>query len=395
MSILILLAPPRKRLLAAGEAAAPAGEYDYLLSPDGRQVAARGRRPVRGLPRATQVVLVLADADVAWRRVELPRAGRQMRAALAGLLEEQLLDDGEHAHFALAPDAAGGQSAWVSVCARPWLAQHLAQLEAERVLVDRVAPLSWPQAAAHGHFDATQLHWSRADGVASLPLEGSLARSLVGDPAGTQWTAAPDCVARAQDWLGAPVTPLGLEQRALAALASPWDLRQFELARRTRGLERLHHLGYTLSQPAWRPLRWGVAALVAVQLAGMNLRAWQERHELGERRAALAATLRETFPKTGGIIDAPAQMQREVETLRASAGREGANDLGPLLGAAAAAWPDGSPPVDNLHFEPGRLTLSSKGLNGAQIEQFRSRLASDGWALDITPGRMTLSRTAP
>ena len=395
MSTLILFAPPRHRLHPGhGAPAVPAGEYDYVLSPDGRQVTVRGRSPARGLPRATQIVLVLDDADVAWRRAELPRAGRQMRAALAGLLEEHLLDDAEQVHFALDGTSAGGQEAWVATCGKTWLAQHLAELETAQVFVDRVAPLSWPQAPSRGHFDATTLHWSHAAGVANLPLEGSLGRGLLGEPAAdAQWTAEPGSVERAQAWLGASVTPLTREQRALAALASPWDLRQFELARRARGLERLHHAWYTFNTRAWRPVRWGAAALIVVQLLGMNLRAWQEQHELRQRRAALDATLRETFPKIGGILDAPVQMQHEVEALRTAAGREGPNDLGPLMAAAAAAWPAGSGPVDSLHFEPGHLTLSSKGLNGAQIEQFRTQLASNGWALDVAPGRLTLSRS--
>ena len=398
MSTLILFAPPRHRLQSGhGEFAAPTGEYDYLLSPDGRQVTVRGRAAVRGLPRAAQIVLVLDDADVAWRRAELPRAGRQMRAALIGLLEEHLLDDAEQVHFALEDASAPGQAAWIALCAKPWLAQHLAELEAGQIFVDRVAPLSWPLAATetapHGHFSATTLHWRHADGVAIVPLEGTLGRELLGDPARARWTAEPDAVERAQTWLGDAVTPLTREQRALAVLATSWDLRQFDLARRTRGVERLHHAWYTFNTRAWRPVRWGLAGLVVAQILGMNLRAWQEQRQLHQRHAALEATLREAFPKIGGILDAPAQMQREVEALRIAAGREGTNDFGPLLAAAAAAWPAGSGPVDTLHFEPGRLTLSSKGLNGAQIEQFRTRLASDGWALEVAPGHLTLSRS--
>ena len=395
MSTLILFAPPRQRLQPGhGDPAAPPGEYDYLLSPDGRQITVHGRSAARGLPRAAQVVLVLDDADVAWRRADLPRAGRQMRAALAGLLEEHLLDDAEQVHFALQDSSGGGEGAWVAVCAKPWLAQLLAELEAAQVFVDRIAPLSWPQTPSRGHFGTTGLHWSHHEGVTHLPLEGTLGRGLLGDTADAQWTGEPGSVERAQAWLGdAAITPLTRGQRALAALSGPWDLRQFDLARRARGFERLRHAWYTFNTRAWRPVRWGLAALIVVQVLGINLRAWQERHELKERRAALDTTLRDAFPKIGGILDASLQMQREIDTLRTAAGREGTNDLGPMLAAAAAAWPEHGSPVDSLHFEPGRLTLSSKGLNGAQIEQLRTRLASDGWSLDVTSGRLILSRS--
>ncbi|MFX8215207.1 type II secretion system protein GspL, partial [Acinetobacter baumannii] len=79
------------------------------------QVLREGRSDVAQLPAADTVIAVLPESDVSWRRVELPRAGRQMRAALAGKLEESLLDEPEALHFALEPDAQGGDTAWVAI----------------------------------------------------------------------------------------------------------------------------------------------------------------------------------------------------------------------------------------------------------------------------------------
>ena len=64
-------------------------------------------------------------------------------------------------------------------------------------------------------------------------------------------------------------------------------------------------------------------------------------------------------------------MQREVQTLRALAGKAGDADLEPMLQAAAAAWPTDRPPVEMLRFEPGRLTLAAAGWTEPQIAQFR------------------------
>ena len=69
-------------------------------------------------------------------------------------------------------------------------------------------------------------------------------------------------------------------------------------------------------------------------------------------------------------------MQRETQTLRTLAGKAGDSDLEPMLQAAAAAWPGERPPVENLRFEPGKLTLAANGWSDAQIEQFRSRAAA-------------------
>ena len=106
----------------------------------------------------------------------------------------------------------------------------------------------------------------------------------------------------------------------------------------------------------------------------------------------MVALLRGTFPQVRAVLDAPAQMQREVDALRAAAGRPAEADLEPLLAAAAAAWPDGRGAVDTLRFEPGRLTLSAAGWSAEQVAQFRGELQRAGWQVEAQDGRIALSR---
>ncbi len=415
MTTLILLLPQRGRLRAQGQAT-PDGlsrgehgrEYDYVLSHDGVQATAQGRSVAALLPRADTVIAVPAEADLSWHRLALPRAARaHLRAALAGTMEEALLDDTESLHFAIEPGVQAGEQAWVVVTHKAWLVEQLAHLEQAQVFVDRLAPLSWPEAQARGHFfasgiesaepaqpDQCGLRWSHADGVSTLCLQGSLARDLF--PAAvvqaTRWTGSPGVIGAAEHWLGTAVAPLSDAERALHVINSPWNLRQFELAPRTRGIRALREVWRSLMSSRWRPVRWGLAGLVAVQLLGLNLWAWQLRSELGERRAALSRTLSSTHPQVRAILDAPLQMQRETELLRASAGRAGEQDLETLLAAAATAWPAERGPADALSFETGRLLIPAAGWNEAQIQQFRRQLHSEGWQLEINEGRMALSR---
>lgn len=407
MSTLLLFLPPRTRLRALGRTAPAAEaprteaprEYDWALTPDGRQISEEGRAAAARLPAADSVVAVVAESDVSWRRVELPRAGRQMRAALAGKLEDVVLDDAEALHFAVEPDAVGGDTAWVAITSRAGLAEHLAELEAAQVFVDRVAPLSWPDALPRGHFfesgdDGVALRWSHAEGVATLPLDGGLARqffppSLV---QAAQWTAAPAIATSAERWLGTAVTVQTPAQRALAVVDSAWNLRQFDLAPRARGVRALRLVSRALMRKPWQPVRYGLAALVIVQLIGLNLWAWHQHREVAARREAITATLTGTFPQVRAILDAPVQMQKQLDLLRASAGAVGEQDLEALLAAAASAWPADRPPTEALAFEPGRLTVSSQGWSPSQVENFRSQLQSDGWQLDASEGKLTLSR---
>ncbi|MFG6432377.1 type II secretion system protein GspL [Roseateles sp. LYH14W] len=405
MSTLLLFLPSRTRLRALGQAAsepAPAlREYDWALTPDGRQIDSEGRSAAAALPAADSVIAVVAESDISWRRLELPRAGRQMRAALAGKLEESLLDDPEALHFAVEPDAVGGDTAWVAALSRTWLAEHLAHLDAAHVFIERVAPLAWPDELPRGHFfeaggDAVSLRWSHAEGVATLPLQGGLARQLFPPDLvhAAQWTATPGVATAAERWLGTTVSVQTPAQRALAVIANTWELRQFDLAPRARGMRALRFVSRDLMRKPWQPVRWGVAALVVVQLLGLNLWAWLQNREVAERRAAVTATLTSAFPQVRAILDAPIQMQKQLDLLRISAGSIGEQDLEALLGAAASAWPADRPPADALAFEPGRLTLPAQGWSPAQIDNFRAQLQSAGWQLDASEGKLTVGRAA-
>jgi general secretion pathway protein L len=410
MSTLLLFLPPRTRLRALGKAAPAAAElpradalheYDFVLTPDGRQITTEGRAAAAALPAADSVIAVVAESDVSWRRIELPRAGRQMRAALAGKLEEALLDEPDTVHFALEPDALGGDTAWVAVTSRPWLADHLAQLEAAQVFIDRVAPLAWPDELARGHFfeangAGVALRWSHTEGVATLPLNGGLARQFF--PPGlvhaAQWTATPAVATAAERWLGTTVTVQTPGQRALAVVDSAWNLRQFDLAPRARGVRALRLISRAAMRKPWRPVRIGLAGLALVQLIGLNLWAWHQNREVAARRAAVTTTLTGAFPEVRAILDAPVQMQKQLDLLRASAGSIGEQDLEALLAAAATAWPADRPPTEALAFEPGRLTVSAQGWAPAQIDNFRTQLRSEGWQLDASEGKLTISRAS-
>ncbi|MFO1330215.1 MAG: type II secretion system protein GspL [Rubrivivax sp.] len=121
MSLLAIQLPARPRPPSAPAGAdTPPAEFDYVLSPDRRTVGATGRATPARLPKADIVVAVMADTDVSWHRVTVPKAPRaRLRAALGALLEETLLDDDETTHLALAPKAAAGQNVWVAAVRRP------------------------------------------------------------------------------------------------------------------------------------------------------------------------------------------------------------------------------------------------------------------------------------
>ena len=414
MSNLVLQLPEHRRLRAgaADDAASDASrrrEYAYATSSDGIELEAQGEAAAALLPRSTNVIAVIQEADVSWHRVTLPKApAARLRMALVGVLEEALLEDAETVHLAVAPSATAGQPTWIAAVDRAWLQTELALLEKSGVFVDRVVPMAWPDDPPAGHFRAplasgigtiegVYLTWASIDGVATVRLDGGLARAIVPTPApvATRWTAAPMAAAAAEQWLGAPVNVMPTEQRLLQAGRSLWNLRQFDLARRTRGARAFGDWLRKAQSPAWRPVRIGVAALIVAQVLGLNLWAWHQKAEVDARRVAIQALVKKTFPRVGdGDVqrDAAAVMARETQSLRTPAGQSGENDLEPMLQAAAAAWPGERPPVENVRFEQGKLTLAASGWSDTQIEQFRSALRPNGFRVDASEGRLVMTR---
>ncbi len=417
MAMLVILLSARHRVPGASPAppSAPADELVWLLSGDGLAISRQGRSNPALMPKAASVMVVVPALELAWHRPVCPKApANRLRAALAGLLEEQLLTDDEQVHLALAPGHSPGQPTWLAALHKPWLRDQLAILHSAGLVIDRLVP-AWAPALAAGTTPALHVFssddsgepgsaWlalSDADQALCLPLAGSLAHGLQARwlAAGAQATATAAAAALAERALqpaeGAPAPTVALRsdaELALAAVRSPWQLLQFDLAPSRRGMRALGNLWHQLMSPTWRPVRLGLATLALVQVLGLNLYAWQQQRALQDQRSAMNALLRSSFPQVRSVLDAPLQMRSETDSLREAAGVAGDNDLETLLGAAAVAWPDGQAPAAQLRFEPGRLSLVAAGWGEAQQAQFRSRLMAGGWALGQTDGRLLIQR---
>ncbi len=416
MSLLIVQLPPRNRLgasAASGAVPAPA-ELAYVLSADGHSIDGEGRCAAALLPRATSLIAVMAGTDVSFHRLLYPKApASRLRAALRGVLEERLLDDPDLVHVAIAPGAHAGTECWVAATDRAWLAGQIELIERSGRAVDRVSCAACPGAeGSAGELDVQTLAsgvgeagnelasvtFSSAEGVACWPWDSQarpagLAAALLPSPlpADLRCSASPAFVQATEAWLGRPVAVRNQAQRLLAAAQSGWNLRQFDLGPRHRGATLLRDAWTQLRTPAWRPVRWGLAGLVAIQLVGLNAWAWMQRSELQERRAAMINLMRSTHPQVRAILDAPVQMRRENETLRAAAGRAGDTDLEPMLQAAASAWPDNLA-VQTLRYDNAQLSLGATQLGAEQIERLRSSLQPAGWRVEAGAGVLTLRR---
>ena len=430
MSTLVVLLPARPRdVHPEGGGVSAAGdlnrhEWSFVLTHNGLSVASHGRAALPLLPPADTLVVVPAQVDVSWHRITVPKApASKLKAALAGLLEDQLVVDPSAVHLALAPEAKASEEAWVAALDRAWLQACIEVLQSSSRTVDRVSPSVTPSDGLLGHFalnatsatlaklamsapglragastdagaDANDLVLALCDaqGVWCTPLAGTVARhavqSLAAQP--VRWTATPAASAAAERWLGSPVQVESEAEHSLRAVRSAWNLLQFDLSPTRRGARWGRVAWQAWTSAPWRPVRWGLLSLILVQWVGVNVWAWTQQKALDDLKRAQIGLVQTTHPQVRLVVDAPLQMQRETDALRSAAGVPSVQDLESLLGAVATAWPEGQGPAQGLRFDPGQLTVTTAGWSDAELKAFTQRLQSAAWRVEVSSGRVTL-----
>jgi general secretion pathway protein L len=387
------------------EGATGTTEWAYALSADGRTPADHGKCAAALLPlprgAGAEIVAVVPVQALAWHRVELPKGvgpgSPRLRAALEGLLEERLLDEPEALHLALQPGARGGEAAWIAVCDRNWLRGALQALETADRPVGRIvpefAPEGEPLLAVIGDAQQPLAVAVSPDGVVALPLNQATLPLLPALPEEAPRLAEPAVAAVAEQLLAAKLELQQAPQRWLNAARTAWDLAQFEFSSssRARALKKLAS-GWNefLHASAWRPARWGIAALVVLNLAGVNALAWKERASLDAKREAVRRTLTDTFPQVKLVIDAPRQMEREVAALRQLTGTASPRDLDALLAALAEVLPAGRTP-GTLEYSGSELRAGGLGLSGEELRQVATRLKPLGYTANASGNNLVLA----
>jgi general secretion pathway protein L len=180
--------------------------------------------------------------------------------------------------------------------------------------------------------------------------------------------AEPSVAEHANRWSEQPAQLQSAQQRWLQAATSEWNLAQGEWAQnsRLRGQRWLQQAWRSLWHgPEWHSARRGLLGLVLVQLVGLNAWAWREQTALSQQQAALTHIFKDSFPKVTVVVDAPLQMQREVQALQQGAGLPQAADLDAMLQTLSAHWPDHTPPA-KLDYRLGELRLTDVPANTLQ-----------------------------
>jgi len=385
--------------------------------------------------RDKEVWAVVPASALSWHCVTLPsglqKQKNRLLPALQSLLEEHLLDEPESMHLALQPNWQASSQVWVAVCQKDWLRTHLNQLQNQGHSVHRIVPEWAPSPAAlesglaaqawiSGTPEDAWLWVSEAQGAWRLPLQAGIqwwaehlnkmqskdgtgllafdglqiqAEPAVADLAQKSLQTLQSMVsgANAESLMSWRIVVSPATERYAQSAATQWDLAQFEFAahgnaRRRQGIQRAWQ--QFARDAAWRPVRWSLAILIAVQWLGLNVSAWQLEAKVKTQKSLQKNILTQTFPNVP-VVDASLQMAREVERLQRQAGSLSDKDLESMLHHIGKALPEGQS-ISGLDFQAqgtGEIRLQGLQLTGEQEALFVRKLRTQGYEAQANAGQ--------
>ena len=192
-----------------------------------------------------------------------------------------------------------------------------------------------------------------------------------------------------------PASILTATQRLLRSNSYSGDLAQFDLdfGGGTRTKRRLLNAWQSFAKaPQWRAARWAVGLAVVAQLIGLNAWAFKENRAIAQRQQQAKQVLQTTFPHVPVIVDAPVQMQRELDMLRSNSGALSTSDLEAMLAASASIGSIQN--AKSLQFQDKQLRISGLDLSAEALTDAQQSLEASGYLLTRDSADLVLSAKA-
>lgn len=360
--------------------------------------------------QAKQVVVILAASDVTLLRIKVPKlSAARMKAALPNLVEDRLISDpADSVIVPGAPDPEGMRT--IAVVQRAWLesiGRSLQDMGARKAMAVP-AQLCLPHqpgvaaVAVETYADAVELvlRLSEHEGI-GLPVSPEPEVSTAESAIGTIRMLVPEHP------VALSVPPVDVDAYRQAADAGITveadDWSSWMSGARLASLDMMAGLpGFGAPPFEWKRWRWPLvllAAIVAVNLAGLYFGWWQLQREANSLRASMTETYRSVFPQETVVIDPIAQMNQKLAAARRNAGQVADDDFTALAAALGETLnrlsPQGqpAPAVAALEYRDRGLTVRFKG-EAPRLEDVRTALAARNLAVTQTEAGVWQIRSA-
>lgn len=352
--------------------------------------------------RAQRVVLLAAASDVTLLRVQVPpMSAARMKAALPNLVEDQLMSDPDEC-VVVAGAAADGlrtvavmQRGWFDILVKTFAAygaRRIAAVPAQLCLPHQSGSVSAAVAETEGELDLT-VRLSEHQGI-GLPILPDSPDTAAQEALRTLAAIVPDApihlyvpqeaVRAFQDAAG---TVFALDQRATVH-ADNWP--RWIQGAATAGLDLAAASGAAGGQGIdWKRWRWPAAlaaAVLLVNIVGLNIEWWRLKREADTLRATMNQTYRAAFPKETLIVDPVAQMRQKIVAARQASGQPAPDDFLSLAARFGEAWQTvvgtGTNGIASLEYRDRSLVVKLKPEGTMPADQLRPALAARNLTLD-------------
>jgi general secretion pathway protein L len=366
----------------------------FALVADSGAIEQQGEGVLRGLGElaaASRRVVRLAAVDVNLLQVKAPPlSGVRLKAALPGLVEEQVLGDPAECVLTSSPAQSADGMRTIAVVQRAWLEPLVRTMLALGARSVAALPAQLCLPLEPGHVSA-------AIGQSDITLRDGLYHGLGLAMASTPEVALQTVRALAGDaplTLYVPPAQLG-EYQALAVEAGPavtleedrWE--HWIAGSKTTTLDLVPALGSAGARATdWGRWRWpiGLAVLaLVVNLAALNIQWLRMKREADATRLAMLQTFKAAYPKETVIQDPVAQMRMNVARAKAASGQVGAEEftyLAAAFGEAARALPR-PPEVASVDYRERALSIKVKpeSADPGVVSQLKAALAARNLSL--------------
>lgn len=356
---------------------------------------------VEPITQAQRVVLLLAASDVNLLHVKVPpMSPARLKAALPNLIEDQLISD--PAECVLVAGLPTDGLRMVAVVNRVWLdlllkvllelgARQVAALPAQLCLPCEEGKVAAAVGELNDDIDVT-IRFSEEEGM-GLAIVPDKHDTIVHDVVQTLASMVPE----------APVSFYTLESRvasyksALAdstladrctVFADTWG--HWIAGAKASSINLMAGLGVAAGPGInWAQWRWPLriaAAVVVINLLGLNIDWWHLKHEESSLRNRMTQTFRMTYPKEPLTADPIAQMRGKIAQAQHDAGQSAPDDFTALASVFGEAWTNvlqGSktPGIAALEYADRSLLVRLKTDGTAPTAQMKTALAARNLSL--------------
>lgn len=365
--------------------------------------------------KAQRVVLLLAASDVTLLRLQVPPlSSARLKSALPNLVEDRLLTDPSDC-VVVAGGVSGGlrtiavmQRVWLDVLVRTLIAfgaRHIAALPAQLCLPYQsdqpgsVAASINDQPDTDASIDMT-LRLSEQDGIGL-----AIAHEKDESAASAAMRALCAVVSESPINLHVPQSSVRAYQevvndtvslnKRITVTADNWS--RWIAGANITTLDLMAGLGIgTGPKLDWRPWRWPLAlaaAILIVNVAGLNIDWWHMKNEADTLRASMIRTYKSAYPKESVIIDPIAQMQQKIATARHNSGLPAPDDFTAIAATLGEAWPGvvaaagKTTAIAALEYHDRSLFVRLKPGSDAPTQQMKAALAKRDLLLELAPGQ--------